>query len=366
MNSTDDLVRDEVKSIAPYNAGLTVKDVRSRYGASTISKLGSNENPIGPSPKVQPAVADALAAMHIYPDPSGAELRAAIAAKLEVTTDRIVLGNGSEDLLSVICRTVLRPGDSVVTLYPSFPLHEDYALLMGASVKRIDLRDDLSIDVQGLVDAVALGPRMVMFANPMNPAGAWLSGGELKRVIDVLQPGTLLVVDEAYVEYAQGDDYADAVDLLRDVDLPWISLRTFSKAWGLAGLRIGYGILGNPTLGTFFDRVRTPFNTNLAAQAAARAALEDTGHVARVVQLAVSERERVADALHSLGFRTVPSKGNFLFFDCREDAVAFCERLLRQGVIVKPWKQIGYDTFVRVSIGAPEDNDRFLDTLSRH
>ncbi len=365
MSSADDLVRDEVKSISPYNAGLTIEDVRSRYGAETISKLGSNENPLGASPKVQAAIVHALAGVHLYPDPAGNELRGALAAGLGVAADRIVLGNGSEDLLSVVCRTVLRPGDAMVTLYPSFPLHEDYAAMMGASVERIGLKDDLSIDVQGLIDAVARTPRMVMFANPMNPVGAWLTGGELRRVVDALQPGTLLVVDEAYVEYARGEGYADAVELLKDVDLPWIVLRTFSKAWGLAGLRLGYGVMGNSSLGSFLDRVRTPFNANLLAQVAARAALEDTAHVGKVVELAVGERERVAACLRSKGFRVAPSKGNFLFFDCGENAVAFCERLLRQGLIVKPWKQPGYESFVRVSIGTPADNDRFLHVLSQ-
>jgi histidinol-phosphate aminotransferase len=364
MSSTDVLVRDEVKAIAPYNAGLTIDEVRSRYGADRISKLGSNENPLGPSPGVQAAIGRALGAVNIYPDPSGSDLRSAIARHLDVGADRIVLGNGSEDLLGVICRMVVRPGDTVVTLYPSFPLHEDYAVMMGGSVQRINLRDDLSIDVAGLVDAVAAGPRMVMFANPMNPAGAWLTKDEMQRVVAALRPGTLLVVDEAYVEYAAGGDYADAAELLRGIDGAWISLRTFSKAWGLAGLRIGYALLGSAALGTFLDRVRTPFNTNLLAQAAARAALDDPEHVARVVELAVAERDRVAAALDALGFRFVPSKGNFLFFDCGEPATAFCERLLRKGVIVKPWKQAGYETFVRVSIGAAEDNDRFLDAVS--
>jgi len=364
MSSTDVLVRDEVKAIAPYNAGLTIDEVRSRYGADRISKLGSNENPLGPSPSVQAAIGRALGSVNIYPDPSGSDLRLAIARHLDVGADRIVLGNGSEDLLGVICRTVVRPGDTVVTLYPSFPLHEDYALMMGASVQRIDLKDDLSIDVSGLVDAVAAGPRMVMFANPMNPAGAWLTKDEMRRVVAALRPGTLLVVDEAYVEYAAGGDYADAAELLRGIDGAWISLRTFSKAWGLAGLRIGYALLGSAALGTFLDRVRTPFNTNLIAQVAARAALDDPEHVAGVVELAIAERTRVAAALETLGFRVVPSKGNFLFFDCREPATAFCERLLRKGIIVKPWKQAGYETFVRVSIGAAEDNGRFLDAVS--
>ena len=357
-------VRDEVRRISPYNAGLTVADVRARYTPARISKLGSNENPLGPSTGVNRALADYLGSVHRYPDPAGRDLRAELALRHGVDAAQLILGNGSEDLLSVICRTMLRPGERLVTLFPSFPLHEDYATVMGAVVERVGVRDDLAIDVDALVAAVGTAPRVVMFSNPMNPTGCWLSPEELVRVIDALPAETLLVVDEAYAEYAAGPDFPSAPDLLKHSAKNWVALRTFSKAWGLAGLRIGYGIVGKPELTAFLDRIRTPFNTNGPAQAAALAALGDPSHVAAVVALALGERDRVRTGLVGRGYRVAPSKGNFLFFDAGSDAGTASEKLLRHGVIVKPWKQDGYRTFIRVSIGSPQENDHFLEALA--
>lgn len=360
MPDPDFFVREAVKLIPPYNAGLTIEDVRTRYKVDRVAKLASNENPLGPSSRVRQALERALASIEQYPDPSGRALRTAIADRLKVSREQIVLGNGSEDLLSVICKAVLAPGHVVVTLYPSFPLHEDYVNLMGASIERVGLLEDLTIDVEALVEAVARGPRMVMFANPMNPVGSWLDPQQMQRVINALKPETLLVLDEAYLEYAQGEKFVDAATLLTGTDKTWIALRTFSKAWGLAALRIGYALVSSAELCTFLDRVRTPFNTNLVAQVAALAALDDIEHVDSVVAFAGQERDRVKASLEARGCRVAPSKGNFLFFDCRTNSVEFCEGLLHLGVIVKPWKQAGYDNFARVSLGTPEDNDYFL------
>ncbi|MCV3738774.1 histidinol-phosphate transaminase [Rhizobium sp. TRM96647] len=356
-------IREEVRAIAPYNAGLTIDEVRRRHGVEVVAKLGSNENPNGPSA----GIASVLSAIHelarLYPDPSGRALAAEIAGRFGVEEGQVVLGNGSEDLIAVICRAVVRPGDAVATLYPSFPLHEDYTTLMGGRVDRIAVRPDLTIDVDALVTAARRKPRMLLFANPMNPVGSWLTPAELDRVIAAVDKDTLVVVDEAYAEYAAGEDYPSAVDLLRDTPLNWAMLRTFSKAYGLAGLRIGYGIASSAELCGFFDRARTPFNTNAIAQAAALAALADPAHLDLSVAMALSERDRIGKVLLDLGYRIAPSKCNFLFFDAGRDATVLAEALLARGVIVKPWKQPGFETFVRVSIGSPIENDHFLAAL---
>jgi histidinol-phosphate aminotransferase len=365
MSKSLDMVRTEVTRLSPYNSGLTIGEVMRRYAPAKIAKLGSNENPIGPSPTLTRMMQGGSEMFRLYPDPSGRELRQAIAARHEVEEDQIILGNGSEDLLSVISRAVLRPGDAVVTLYPSFPLHEDYATLMGASVKRVGVKSDLSIDVDALTAAVRERPRMLLFSNPMNPVGSWLSEGDLSRVLDATGDETLIVVDEAYAEYAEGEDYVSSLPLLGRTDRPWMVLRTFSKAFGLAGLRIGFGIAGDPELRGLLDRVRTPFNVNGMAQAAALAALADEDHLAKVVALAREERARLANFLMGKRLEVAPSRGNFLFFNCRQNASAFVEGLLRQGVIVKPWKQEGFDTYVRVSIGSPSENDHFMAALSQ-
>ncbi|QKC85146.1 histidinol-phosphate transaminase [Mesorhizobium sp. NZP2077] len=363
MSKASDMVRTEVTRLSPYNSGLTIAEVMQRYAPVRIAKLGSNENPLGPSPTLASMMQAAAEMFRLYPDPAGRELRQAIAAKYEVGEDQIILGNGSEDLLSVISRAVLRPGDAVVTLYPSFPLHEDYATLMGASVIGVAVNDDLTINVDALIEAVRGAPRMLLFSNPMNPVGSWLSSSDLSRVLDAVSDETLVVVDEAYAEYAEGDDYASSLSDLGKRDRSWIVLRTFSKAFGLAGLRIGCGIVGDPELRALLDRVRTPFNANGVAQAAALAALADEEHLAKVVALAKAERTRVGNFLAGKGLEVAPSRGNFLFFNCRLNASAFAERLLREGVIVKPWKQEGFDSYVRVSIGSPAENDHFMAAL---
>lgn len=363
MADPSSLIRGEIRSIAPYNAGLTLEEVRATYRVDTIAKLGSNENPLGPSPALRRLFSDIGELARLYPDPQGRALCARLADSLGVNADQMILGNGSEDLIGVICRSVVRPGDTVATLYPSFPLHEDYTTLMGGRVERVPVTEDLTVDMPALLAAAARKPRMLMFSNPMNPVGCWLTPDALAQVIAALDAETLLVVDEAYAEYAAGDDYPSAIDMLNGKDIPWVVLRTFSKAYGLAGLRIGYGVVSDSGLCDFFNRARTPFNTNAIAQASAIAALDDPDHLARSVAAALGERERMKTALAAAGYRIAPSKGNFLFVDVGRDASELSLALLARGVIVKPWKQPGFESFIRVSIGAPEENDHFLRAL---
>ncbi len=361
MDHIFETIRPELRRISPYNSGLTLDDVRQRYDVVEIAKLGSNENPLGPTSRIS-EIGIGLADMsRLYPDPQGRVLSARLAALNGVQPEQIILGNGSEDLIAVVCRSVVRPGDEMVTLYPSFPLHEDYTTLMGGNVKRVAVTSELEIDVPALLAATASAPRMVMFSNPMNPVGSWLDPASMKSLLAAHPTDTLLVIDEAYAEYAAGPDYPDLVEMLRDSpNSNWVVLRTFSKAFGLAGLRIGYGIVGNPMLSDYFNRARTPFNTNAVAQAVALLALDDARHLRKSVDLAVSERTRVGARLRELGFKVAPSKGNFLFFDVNQDAAAASEVLLRRGVIVKPWKQEGFQTFMRVSVGSVRENDQFL------
>lgn len=360
MTAHPSFLRPETAALAPYNAGLSAEDVARRPGVTRVAKLGSNENPLGPAPGVRQALLAALSHVAIYPDPAGRALLAKLASRHGITADRLVLGNGSEDLLAVLARAVLRPGDKVVTLYPSFPLHEDYARLMGAEVVRIGLTADGGIDVHALVAAVAQPVRLVLFANPMNPTGVWLSPADLDRVLDAVHPEAVTCLDEAYHEYAEGPGYASAEARLATHGRPLLILRTFSKAWGLAGLRVGYGLTNTPELKRGLDLARTPFNVNLMAQVAAEAALADPQSVAEAAALVARERPRVQAAIEALGLRVLPSKGNFLFFDAGRPSVALAEALLDKGVIIKPWKQPGYDTWLRVSIGLEADNDQFL------
>ena len=367
MTGSVSLLRPELAALSPYNAGLTPAAVASRPGVTRVAKLGSNENPAGPASGVIAAVREASGRIGAYPDPEGRDLIAALAAFHGFDPEYFTLGNGSEDLLAVLARAVLRPGDEVVTLFPSFPLHEDYAQAMGAKVTRIGLTAAGEIDLPALLAAVSRPVRLVLFANPMNPAGLWLDADGLRSVLAAVHPDSITCLDEAYHEYASapgdGPDYASGAPWLATHPGPLVILRTFSKAWGLAGLRIGYAMTNSADLKRGFDLARTPFNTNLLAQVAARSALDHTASMHQAVSLAVQERDRMAKTLRSLGLRVLASRGNFLFVDCGRPAGQVAEWLLDQGIIVKPWKQKGYESWLRVSTGTEEDGDQVLAAL---
>ena len=357
-------LRPELRPLKTYNAGLTMEDVARRCGGKPIAKLASNENPFAQTPAVGQAIAKALESVHLYPDPNGRRLVERIAAQTGVPAGNVVLGDGSEDLLNVLARCLLRPEDRVVTLYPSFPLHEDYAQMMGAQVMRIGLDTNHRIDMASLLLAMRQPVRLVLFANPMNPAGVWLSDADLDRVLDAQHPDSVLCIDEAYLEYALGEGFLPATERLIAHNKPLLILRTFSKAYGLAALRVGYGLSNDAELIRGMNLVRTPFNVNAIAQAAALAALDHPETMRHSVALVVAERERMAIALKGLGLDVMPSKGNFLFVDGKMSALELADQLISEGVLIKPWKQSGYESWFRVSVGLKRENDQFLSALS--
>lgn len=359
--------RPEVPPLPVYNAGLSSAAVRARYGVTDIARLASNENPFGASPAVGRALAGLASTIGSYPDANCTALRAALAQRLDCAPEAIVVGNGSEDILQMLCQAFLSPGERVLTQRPAFGLHEIYPKMMGAEVELLALTPSLEFDVGAWCAALARGPKIAFIANPSNPVGCMFDAGDFARLLDAAAPHTLLVVDEAYVEYARlAPGYPDVLALLRGRAQPWIVLRTFSKAWGLAGLRVGYGIASDPALVQLLDRVRTPFNVNQAAQVAALAAWGDEAFMAHAVDQTVQRREVLAEQLRALklpGLRIAPSATNFLFLDLGRPHGPVNEALLAQGVIVKPWKDAGFETFIRVSIGTPEENARFLRVL---
>ena len=363
MTEQSSILRPQLHDLAPYNAGLTLDEVARRAGTTRVAKLASNENPHGCSDPVRAAMAEAISRPHLYPDPGGRALAQAVAETTGAPADRVLLGDGSEDLLNVLARAVLREGDEVVTLYPSFPLHEDYARMMGASVTRIDLADG-RIDVEALCAAAARPVRLTVIANPMNPTGLWLEPAHLRALLDAQHEDSVLCLDEAYTEYARGDDYQSAIELLSEHRKPLLILRTFSKAHGLAGLRIGYGVANDAELKRGMDLVRTPFNANAVGQAAATASLHAPESVDRAVVETLRERDRMGHALTSMGLRVLPSKGNFLFVDTGRPSTDVAAALLDRAVIVKPWKQLGYETWLRISVGLDWENTLALDALA--
>ncbi len=361
------LARPEVRELPAYNAGLSSEVVRQRYGVQHVARLASNENPFGPSPAVGQALAQLALRAGLYPDANCRALRAAIAARTGAQPEQVVVGNGSENLLEVLCQAFLAPGDRVVTLLPSFGLHEIYPRMMGARVQMLPVTPALEFDVDAWCTALAQGPapKLAMLSNPSNPVGCMLDAAAFQRIVQAAPQETLLVIDEAYYEYAlHTPGFPDALAALRAQNRPWIVLRTFSKAWGLAGLRVGYGIASDDRLVQMLDRVRTPFNVNLAAQTAALAAWNDVAYMEQCVRDTVAQREWLATQLRAMGVRMAPSATNFLFLDLQRPNGPVAEALLQRGVIVKPWKEAGYESFIRVSIGSADDNALFLQVFA--
>ncbi|MFN2353347.1 MAG: aminotransferase class I/II-fold pyridoxal phosphate-dependent enzyme [Desulfopila sp.] len=262
-------------------------------------------------------------------------------------------------------RACLNPGEKVVTVHPSFPLHEINPVEHGADVIAVAMTDDWQFDAEQLAAEVRKGCKMLVFSNPSNPTGSILDGEQLLSVCSAVQAETLVVVDEAYFEYAKGSNkYPDSLAILKESDVCHVVLRTFSKTYGLAGARVGYGLFSDSWLAETIDTLRTPFNVNSFAQAAAVAALKDLDHLRRTVAYNDHERHRVTGELQRRGFRVADSWANFVFFDVGRDSLTVADELLADGGIVKPWRARGCETNLRVTIGSREDNDLFLDALT--
>lgn len=349
-----------VAALPPYNAGMNIATARLRSGREDIAALASNENPDGCSPKVAAALAGLNPAR--YCDPACTALRAALGDKLGVATDRIVVGNGSEEMIAAVCRAALRPGATVATLCPGFGLHEIEALANGALVEKIAMRADLHFDVPAIVEALGRAPAIFFLSSPSNPVGPALDRESLDRIVASVRPETLLVLDEAYFEFTD-DDLPDGLAVLSASALSFVVLRTFSKAYGLAGLRVGYAVTSDARLALAMTAAKTPFNVNAAAQAAALAALTDEAWMHASVSRLKAERTRIAKAIAAMGLPTARSQTNFLFIDVGRDSQAAMDHFLSQGIIVKPWKEKGFETFIRMTIGTQADNDRFLAAL---
>lgn len=363
-NPLQALARKDVLQLGVYNAGLSDEAVKRTWQVETISRLASNENPLGASSNVLAALNNSNQHSAIYPDAASIALREALALKTASASDCIAIGNGSEELLKLLCLAFVNPGDRVVTLLPSFGLHQLYPQLMGAQVELVAVNPQMQYDLDAWQQALGRPAKMVIFSNPSNPVGCMLKQADFQRLIDAAPQDALLVVDEAYYEYcAHLPDYPDSLTILRQQSRPWIVLRTFSKAYGLAGLRVGYGLASDPLLVDLLNRVRTPFNINRAAQAAALVALEDQQHVRDSVEYVTQQRRWLEQQLQDLALQVAPSQANFLFFRIKGDAAALAKKLLSFGVIVKPWLEPGYQDWIRVSAGSATDNQRFIAAL---
>ncbi|GFE82247.1 histidinol-phosphate aminotransferase [Steroidobacter agaridevorans] len=362
LSQAEPFFNPHVEALPKYNAGLTLASARAASGLERIARLASNENPYGCSPAVQQALADGAVELWRYSDPSCELLRAALGKRLDVELGNIVVGNGSEEMIAAASRAFLTAGGIALTVAPCFGLHEIEPLAVGASVTKIPMTAELDFDVTGLEAALAQAPNILFLPSPWNPVGAALDRDGLARLIEAAPATTLFVLDEAYREFVS-DAIPDGLEMLRRTQRPYIVLRTFSKAFGLAGLRVGYAVCSSPRIAKMLAAAKTPFNVNAMAQAAAVAALGDEAWMNAAVNRLTVERDRVSKALRNLGLRVARSEGNFLFFDAARDSAQLATALLKAGVVVKPWLEPGYRTFIRVSTGTVAENDQFLDAL---
>ncbi len=362
------LAAPAVRGLDRYVPGKPISELEREYGVHDIIKLASNENPWGMSPAAMAAITAALPELWLYPDGGGHALKVALSQHLGVPRDWLTLGNGSNDLLMLLAEAFLTEAHSGVHSQYGFAI---YPIVIRATGARCLVAPANAPgtpmphghDLAALARAIEPDTRLVFIANPNNPTGTWVEPGPLREFIAAVPQHVLVVLDEAYLDYALLDGVPDSLDWVREFPR-LVILRTFSKAWGLAGLRLGFAV-SHPEVADALDRVRPAFNVNSLAQAAGAAALGDAAHVARVAAMTVAERRRVEAALRALNVPFVPSAANFLLVEVGEGARDINEQLLRAGIIVRPVAGYGLPRHLRVSIGLPAHNDRLLAELAR-
>jgi histidinol-phosphate aminotransferase len=355
-------VAENITRLVPYRPGKPIEEVERELGISGIIKLASNENALGPSPKAVEAMQQFAAKMHHYPDAASYTLRNVLAEYLAVSPDTIVPGNGSDDIIHLLGVTFLEPGDEVVQGDPSFVRYEASAILNNVTCHLVPLTTDWTHDLDAMAARCNANTRLVFIANPNNPTGTIVGRDALARLLDRVPERALVVLDEAYYEYAADDpDYPNGLDFVRE-GRNVVVLRTFSKIYGLAGLRIGYGVM-RPDIAQWIHRTREPFNVNYLAQFAAVAALGDREHLQRTVAMNEAGKREFYAAFDALGLDYAPTYGNFVWVDTGRDCRTMFDALLRRGIITRTGDIFGAPTHLRVTIGTPEENTKFLAAL---
>jgi len=353
-----------VQKLSPYVPGKPVDELARELGIdpAKIIKLASNENPLGASPKALQAIRDELGELTRYPDGNGFELKKRLAERCGVQSDQVTLGNGSNDILELVARAYLAPGLNAVFSEFAFAVYPIVTQATGATAHVVPAKE-WGHDLPAMLAAIDSNTRVVFIANPNNPTGTWFGPDALSRFLAAVPEHVLVVLDEAYIEYAHGGELPDGLDYLAEHPNLLVS-RTFSKAYGLASLRVGYS-LSSPAVADVLNRVRQPFNVNSFALAAACAALDDVDYVTKSRQLNQVGMEQLEGGLDLLGLTWIPSRGNFLAIDMGRDAAPVYQALLREGVIVRPVAGYGMPNHLRVSVGLLEENTRFLEALAR-
>jgi histidinol-phosphate aminotransferase len=349
-------VHADIASLVPYVPGKPIEELQRELGLPRAIKLASNENPIGPSPKALAVLAETASTLHRYPDGGAFRLRGALAERWKVTPDHVILGNGSDEIIGLLARAFLSPGDEAVMAEHTFVIYKmEVQAAHGVAVEVPQKK--WHHDLPAMVAAITGKTRLLFVCNPNNPTGTMSSRSEVAALMARVPEHVVVVFDEAYYEYVRHPEFPESIDYVR-AGRNAIVLRTFSKIYGLAGLRIGYGMT-TPEITGYLNRIRPPFNANSMAQRAALAALDDEAHVTASRNLNHAEMDKVRSGLQRLGFEALPSETNFLYFDVGRDGREVFNALLRKGIIIRHIE----GRMVRVTIGLPEENQLFLSAL---
>jgi len=356
----ESLANEHILGIAPYEPGKPIEELERELMIHNPIKLASNENPLPPSDRVQKAIIAALSSLDRYPDGSGFYLRQALAKKHGVMPDQVVLGNGSNELIELLVRSFLRPGDEAVMPHPSFVVYPMIVQAAGG-VRVMVMLKDFRLDLDAMARAITPMTKIVFVANPNNPTATIVTRDEVEHFMSRVPERTIVVFDEAYIEFAMGPDFPDTLSYVKQ-GRKLVVLRTFSKAASLAGLRVGYGIADADAV-ALMNRIRQPFNVNSLAQVAALAALDDEAHTLECVRMIEAGRHFLYDEFKRIGLQYVPSRANFILVDVGRNAADIYQKLLHQGVIVRPMTPFGLETALRITVGTPEENRTLVKAL---
>lgn len=366
MNKFGRVAVPAISGLCPYQPGKPESELERELGISNIVKLASNENPLGPSPAAMDAAKSALSSLSRYPDGSGHGLKQGLAGRLNVKPQQITLGNGSSEVLEIIARVFLGPGREAVFSEYAFAMYPIFVQAAGAKAQiakalGADSAMPYGHDLDAIGKLVNEKTGVVFIANPNNPTGTFLTGASLYRFVESLPGHVICVVDEAYFEYVDQDDFPDTLNWIeRFPNL--VVTRTFSKAYGIAGLRVGYAV-SDPDISELMNRIRQPFNNNSVGLSAALAALQDQDHLIRSRTTNLSGIKYLSNELQQRNFDVIPSAANFVCVDVKQDSVAFFNALLREGVIVRPLANYHLFNHIRVTVGTSRENARFLSAL---
>ena len=354
------IVNKGINDLSPYEPGKPIEDLERELGIKNAVKLASNENPVGPSPRVLQSIENILKNTHRYPDGNATKLKEVIGRKFSVKPNQVTIGNGSNDIIEFIARSFLGTDDSAIYSEHAFAVYPLVVKAVGAEGIEVPAKN-FSHDLDAMLDSIKSNTKIIFIANPNNPTGSFIGRDEILKFLDQVPEDIIVLLDQAYFDYSSFEDSDVDFDILNNYPNLVMS-RSFSKAYGLAGFRIGYSV-SSEDIANYLNRVRQPFNANSLALFAAEQAIEDEEFMKKCLQLNLEQKKVLYKGLESLGFHCLPSKGNFISFDCKEDSTGLFNRLLSQGVIVRTLGVYKMPNFLRVSVGLPEENLIFLEKL---